>query len=228
MVFARKLLHIPSLTPDVVEKEKRAIRKLCGPRIHRHIVDLFRAGNLRYSAHVFIDMELCDQSLADSIRIYKQALHVPRAIYLRYLNRIDSFASPELQIWDIREQIAGGLEYIHGHRQVYRDLKPASSAFTWSFELIALVLFSRKDEVWKIADFGFTSEGTSHDCRVSSDRRGTSGYMAPEFFDETPSFNNKLDIWSMGCILYELVVGQKAFQTDQAVHIFISSKMHRA
>jgi hypothetical protein len=52
---------------------------------------------------------------------------------------------------------------------------------------------------------------------VSSDRRGTSGYRAPEFFDETPTFNNKLDIWSMGCILYELVVGQKAFRTDQAV-----------
>jgi serine/threonine protein kinase len=52
---------------------------------------------------------------------------------------------------------------------------------------------------------------------VSSDRHGTSGYRAPEFFDETPSFNNKLDIWSMGCILYELVVGKKAFATDHAV-----------
>jgi serine/threonine protein kinase len=51
--------------------------------------------------------------------------------------------------------------------------------------------------------------------RLTSRIRGTQGYYAPEFlFDEHPSYNNKIDIWSMGCILYELAVGKRAFHTD--------------
>jgi serine/threonine protein kinase len=79
------------------------------------------------------------------------------------------------------------------------------------------VLYSRNDSAWKIADFGFTTEGTSGRCIVSSARRGTSSYRAPEFFDENATFSNKLDIWSVGCILYEIAIGKKAFANDMAV-----------
>jgi serine/threonine protein kinase len=47
--------------------------------------------------------------------------------------------------------------------------------------------------------------------------RGTSGYRAPEFFKDNPSFSNKLDIGALGCIFYELVTGRELFQTDNAV-----------
>ena len=76
--------------------------------------------------------------------------------------------------------------------------------------MLYAVLYSRKDSEWKLADFGFTSEGTSRSVRSSSLSRGTPGYRAPELLSDTKSvFNNKVDIWSMGCILYELAVGQK-------------------
>jgi serine/threonine protein kinase len=127
------LLHIPSLTPDVVEKEKRAIEKLCGPGVHRHIVDVLRVGSLRYSAHAFIDMEWCHLSLADYIlAIFKPASFVPGITHLPYLNFNLSSDSEELIIWNIMEQIASGLVYIHGHGEVHRDLKPANGAFLWS------------------------------------------------------------------------------------------------
>ena len=74
------------------------------------------------------------------------------------------------------------------------------------------MLYSRKDSVWKLADFGFTSEGSSRTLQTSDDRRGTSGYRAPELL--TFVYNNKVDIWSMGCILYELAVGKKTFNSD--------------
>jgi serine/threonine protein kinase len=44
------------------------------------------------------------------------------------------------------------------------------------------------------------------------------GYRAPELLTEmAPSYNNKVDIWAMGCILFELAVGQKLFYNDYAV-----------
>ena len=81
-----------------------------------------------------------------------------------------------------------------------------------------LVLYSRKDSIWKITDFGFTSEGSSRRIQYSSNSRGTSGYRAPELLqDERGSFNNKVDIWAMGCILFELAAGKKAFESDDIV-----------
>jgi serine/threonine protein kinase len=51
--------------------------------------------------------------------------------------------------------------------------------------------------------------------RFTTSIRGSQGYYAPEFlFDDHPSYNNKVDIWSLGCILYEFAVGKRAFHTE--------------
>ena len=82
-------------------------------------------------------------------------------------------------------------------------------------------MYSRKDGVWKIADFGITSQGTSKSFHTTSSAAGTQGYRAPELVKGQPhSFNNKVDIWAAGCILYELAVGSKAFADDWAAGHF--------
>lgn len=68
-----------------------------------------------------------------------------------------------------------------------------------------------------MADFGLTSEGTSQNLVHTEFSRGTPGYRAPELLQDDAKYNNKVDIWSMGCILYELVVGTKLFATDLAI-----------
>jgi len=63
-----------------------------------------------------------------------------------------------------------------------------------------------------------TSEGTSNAFQSTELARGTSGYRAPEIVSEARHvYNNKADIWAMGCILHELATGRKAFHTDVAV-----------
>jgi serine/threonine protein kinase len=76
--------------------------------------------------------------------------------------------------------------------------------------------------VWKLADFGFTSEATSATIHTSIEAKGTPGYRAPELLGSS-EYNNKADIWALGCILYELAVGQRAFYDDFATFIYKTS-----
>lgn len=79
--------------------------------------------------------------------------------------------------------------------------------------------------LWKIADFGFTTEGSSKRIILSSAGRGTQSYRAPELICETLIYTRKVDIWALGCIFYELVTGTKAFQNDwQAREYGLSSE----
>jgi len=88
---------------------------------------------------------------------------------------------------------------------------------TFLRELTFLVLYSRAQHSWKIADFGLTTEGTSQRSYTTHYSRGTSSYRAPELV-RSGTYNNKVDIWALGCILYEIVTLRKAFSTDNAVY----------
>lgn len=53
---------------------------------------------------------------------------------------------------------------------------------------------------------------------TTNNARGTVAYQAPELLSEVKSvYNNKVDIWSLGCILYELAIGAKPFSTAMNV-----------
>src|SRR5271154_1218227 len=85
-----------------------------------------------------------------------------------------------------------------------------------------IVLYSRKDKRWKIADFGISVECTGVQPYTTVDARGTSGYRAPELATEIGKqvYTHKVDIWAVGCILYELALGKKAFIDDLAVNYY--------
>jgi len=71
--------------------------------------------------------------------------------------------------------------------------------------------------VWKLADFGFSSDAHSKSFVSSASSKGTSGYRAPELLEDSGYYNAKVDIWALGCILYELATNKKAFPNDYAV-----------
>lgn len=74
------------------------------------------------------------------------------------------------------------------------------------------MLFSYADQRWKIADFGCTSEVTGNELRPTENRRGTYAYRSPELLGGV--YNNKTDIWALGCIVFEFCTKRTPFSSD--------------
>ncbi|XP_011503208.1 PREDICTED: serine/threonine-protein kinase fused [Ceratosolen solmsi marchali] len=100
--------------------------------------------------------------------------------------------------------LVSALHYLHSNRIVHRDMKPQN------------VLLDTNG-VAKLCDFGFArlmSLGT----HVLMSIKGTPLYMAPELIDELP-YDHNVDLWSLGCIVYELVTGVPPFPTSSMRHL---------
>jgi serine/threonine protein kinase len=102
-----------------VEKEVRAIDRLCGPGAHVNIVQVLNHGLLWDFPYYYIDMELCDMNLSDYIQSTAPAdpsKSLPRCVKGGGTNSL-------VQIWTVMSQIASGVEYIHREHQIHRDIK---------------------------------------------------------------------------------------------------------
>lgn len=86
-------------------------------------------------------------------------------------------------------EIVIGLQYLHNHKILHRDLKPDN-------------IFITKDNVCVLADFGLAKEVENINA-LNRTQAGTPLYMAPEVFNNE-EYSFKAEIWSLGCILHEL------------------------
>jgi serine/threonine protein kinase len=115
--------------------------------------------------------------------------------------------------------LLGGVIFIHEKGECHRDLKPENSN-PFICQAYSLVLFSVKHRAWKITDFGLTTQSTSTKVESSKDGMGTTGYPAPELVAEFPKFTKSSDIFSLGCIIYELLFDHKLFPSTYKVFTY--------
>uniref|UniRef100_A0A7S1QPG5 non-specific serine/threonine protein kinase n=1 Tax=Neobodo designis TaxID=312471 RepID=A0A7S1QPG5_NEODS len=111
----------------------------------------------------------------------------------------DDRSLPEEQVRGIAKQLVRALQYLHSKRIIHRDMKPQN------------ILVGRNGTV-KLCDFGF-ARAMSCNTMVLTSIKGTPLYMAPELVQEQ-SYTHTADLWSLGCILYELYYGQPPFYTN--------------
>src|ERR1700732_4876216 len=88
---------------------------------------------------------------------------------------------------------------------------------------LIIVLYSPSTRLWKIADFGLTSDAVTGEPVTTERGRGTSGYRPPELLAKDAKYTYKVDIWALGCILYELSIKKRAFVDDWMVQTRCSS-----
>uniref|UniRef100_A0A671YCM5 protein kinase C n=1 Tax=Sparus aurata TaxID=8175 RepID=A0A671YCM5_SPAAU len=100
-----------------------------------------------------------------------------------------------------------GLQFLHDHKIVYRDLK-----------LDNLLLDT--DGFVKIADFGLCKEGMGFGDRTST-FCGTPEFLAPEVLTDT-SYTRAVDWWGLGVLVYEMLVGESPFPGDDEEEVFDS------
>jgi tetratricopeptide (TPR) repeat protein len=68
-----------------------------------------------------------------------------------------------------------------------------------------------------------TSGGTTGQLQTSNEAKGKPCYRPPELLRSPSGYNNKTDIWGLGCILFELCVCEKAFQSDWDTYAYDAS-----
>lgn len=99
---------------------------------------------------------------------------------------------------DIVLQVAYALCHLHTHRVIHRDLKPEN------------ILITEDGEV-KVIDFGIAALHEEGNTSQSKSFMGTPSYMAPEQKEDSSKASYSSDIYALGIITYELVVGKLSY-----------------
>jgi tetratricopeptide (TPR) repeat protein/tRNA A-37 threonylcarbamoyl transferase component Bud32 len=102
-------------------------------------------------------------------------------------------------------QVLAGLAHAHQAGIVHRDIKPAN-------------IFIGDDGTVKIMDFG-VARLTTASMTGTGNIVGTADYMSPEQV-KGAKVDGRSDLFSVGCMLYELITGQRPFHSDNLMAIF--------
>ncbi|NXB46148.1 NEK5 kinase, partial [Leucopsar rothschildi] len=129
-------------------------------------------------------------SLQEKNKLYIVMEYCDGGDLMKRINMQHGVLFDEDQILSWFVQISLGLKHIHDKKILHRDVKAQN------------VFLSNNGKVAKLGDFGIARQLNSttefaHTCV------GTPYYLSPEICENRP-YNNKTDIWSLGCVLYEL------------------------
>ena len=189
-VLAQELAH-SNIVVERFFREARAAASVRSP----YIVDVYDSGRLE-DGRPFIAMEFLDgESLYD------------RMARIRLID-------PQTTVRVIT-QCAKGLMKAHKAGIVHRDLKP---------ENIFLVKNEEGDETAKILDFGLAKfyspvENDAKTARLTREGAvfGTPAYMSPEQVKGQGNVDHRADLWALGCMAFECLIGRPVWNTDQGV-----------
>ena len=187
---ALKLLQPP---PGEMETQKKALineARVCGHLKHPGVVDVYRVGE--QDGELYIAMEFVDGPDLNSllVALRRRGVEIPVGAAL-----------------DAAIDLAEALDYAHYARDdmgepldiVHRDLKPSN------------VLVDRRG-LLKISDWGLVKSTLNIESTTRGIVKGTPGYIAPEVWGGTRDFRPTADLFAVGAMLYEFVVGERLFQ----------------
>jgi len=186
-VCALKTLYKSELQNSSAEKQVRREVEIQSNLRHPNILKLY--GHFHDSKRIFLILEFAGKG-----ELYK---------HLRRENRF-----PEWKAAQYIAQCAAALRYLHRKHVIHRDIKPEN------------ILLGIHGEI-KIADFGWSVHAPS---RRRQTLCGTLDYLPPEMVSNSRreagkqmSYNEKVDLWSLGVLTYEFLVGEAPFEDTQVM-----------
>ncbi|KAK6153239.1 hypothetical protein DH2020_012878 [Rehmannia glutinosa] len=141
-------------------------------------------------------MDVCVKIIKNNKDFFDQSLDEIKL--LKYVNKHDPADKYHLLRFSITIQCLEALQFLHSLGLIHCDLKP---------ENILVKSYSRCEV--KVIDLGSSCFETDHLCSYVQSR----SYRAPEVILGLP-YDQKIDVWSLGCILAELCTGNVLFQND--------------
>jgi len=118
----------------------------------------------------------------------------------------------ELEVQCYLNQIIHALKYLHSNRVIHRDLK------------LGNLFLSDKMEI-KVGDFGLATK-LEFDGEKKRTICGTPNYIAPEILDGKVGHSYEVDIWSVGVIIYTMLVGKPPFETPDVKTTYKKIRMN--
>ena len=109
----------------------------------------------------------------------------------------------EPEIWKALVEITRGLKSLHDKKILHRDLKAAN-------------IFISQDNTYKLGDLNVSKvlkKGLAYT------QTGTPYYASPEVWQDQP-YDMKSDIWSLGCVLYEMAALEPPFKASDLQSLY--------
>lgn len=149
----------------------------------------------------FYDQFMTDDEL-NIVMEYADGGNLRQLVKLRAREKLGPFPESVIMCWF--SQLVLAVAYIHGKNVLHRDLKAQN------------VFLTRKNVV-KLGDFGISKALAGDD--TANTACGTPESMSPEICRGEP-YGKKSDIWSLGCILYEMIMCKRPFEASTLPEIF--------
>ncbi|XP_030836865.1 serine/threonine-protein kinase Nek1 isoform X2 [Strongylocentrotus purpuratus] len=122
------------------------------------------------------------------------------------INRRKGVLFPEDEIMDWFVQICLALKHVHDRKILHRDIKSQN-------------IFLTRKGIVKMGDFGI-ARVLNNTMELARTCIGTPYYLSPEMCENKP-YNNKSDIWALGCVLYETLTLKHAFEAGNMKNLVL-------
>lgn len=186
--FALKIMRKELVHDEVIVKRLQREAQACGSLKHPNIVPVYDLG-ITENCFPYMVMEYLEGEDLESLIAKNKGLSVK-------------------QVMKLATEICAGLAYAHEHGVIHRDLKPTN---------VFVVNPGTDHESIKIVDFGIAKVelpgGEMQHLTQTGEVLGSPSYMSPEQIAGQTA-DQRSDIYSFGCVLYEMIVGKQLFRGE--------------
>lgn len=188
---------------DLTNNEARAIKIIPkGLITSTEVYDRIRRETKLYQElrHPYIVKGYEFVDFSDNIYIVME--FVSNGSLLAYINENGAMSEDDAK--DKFMQLVLAIQYLHHNGITHRDIKPEN------------ILLDENNDI-KLTDFGF-AKIAANENQMMSTNCGTIAYISPEILNNQ-LYTNAVDIWSMGVLLYAMVLGYLPFRSNNAAKL---------